>query len=226
MGFTWLQGAGVGTGVLLPGNLPGNRVSPSLTVHERTGQPAPRLESRPLPSPTLDTRWFAAFAREHESALYAKAMVLCGNAPDARDLVQETFERGLRNLARYRPGTDGRAWLLTILHHLFIDRWRSKTRERRADVSAEEVEARIAAPEVDEVPAWATVSIEQVREALAQLPEEFRAVYRLKELEGRSYQEISEQLGIPKNTVGTRLIRARKRLKELLMQEAAETEGT
>jgi RNA polymerase sigma-70 factor (ECF subfamily) len=199
-----------------------------LTGQDRTVQPAPRVESRPLSTPTpLDSRWFAAFAREHEAALHATALRLCGNATDARDLVQDTFEKGLRNLARYRPGTDGRAWLLTILHHLFIDRCRSRTRERRADVSAEDVEERIAAPEVEAAPAWASISTEQLREALEKIPEDFRTVYRMHSLEGRSYQEIAETLGIPKATVGTRLIRARRRLKELLMPTpTGEAEGT
>jgi RNA polymerase sigma-70 factor (ECF subfamily) len=168
----------------------------------------------------MDSRWFAAFIREHESALQATALRLCGNATDARDLVQDTLERGLRSLARYKPGTDGRAWLLTILHHLFIDRCRSRTRERRADVSAEQVEERVAAPEAEELPAWASISPEQLREALERIPEEFRLVYQLHALEGRSYNEIAERLAIPKATVGTRLIRARRRLKELLMPTA------
>ncbi|WP_241758773.1 RNA polymerase sigma factor [Pyxidicoccus parkwayensis] len=185
------------------------------------------MESRSLSSPTLDSRWFAAFAREHEASLRATAMRLCGNATDARDLVQETFERGLRNLDRYKPGTDGRAWLLTILHHLFIDSCRSRARERRADVSAEDLEERLAAPEVEAAPAWASISPEQLREALEKIPEEFRTVYRMHALENRSYIEIAERLGIPKATVGTRLIRARRKLKELLMPTpAGEAEGT
>jgi RNA polymerase sigma-70 factor (ECF subfamily) len=193
---------------------------PCLTGLEWTGQPGPRLEPRSLPAPTVDSRWFAVFIREHESALQATALRLCGNPTDARDLVQDTLERGLRNLARYKPGTDGRAWLLTILHHIFIDRCRSRTRERRADVSAEDVEERVAAPEAEVLPAWAAISPEQLREALDKIPEEFRLVYQLHSLEGRSYIEIAERLGIPKATVGTRLIRARRRLKELLMPTA------
>jgi RNA polymerase sigma-70 factor (ECF subfamily) len=206
----------------------GSLLKRGLTGQDRTVQPAPRVESRPQSTPTpLDSRWFAAFAREHEAALHATALRLCGNTSDARDLVQMTFERGLRNLARYRPGTDGRAWLLTILHHIFIDSCRSRTRERRADVSAEDVEERIAAPEPEAVPAWAAISVEQLREALEKIPEDFRTVYRMHSLEGRSYQEIAEQLGIPKATVGTRLIRARRRLKEILMPTpAGEAEGT
>ncbi|WP_240486511.1 RNA polymerase sigma factor [Hyalangium minutum] len=175
------------------------------------------MDSRSLSEPTVDSRWFAAFIREHESVLQATALRLCGNPTDARDLVQDTLERGLKNLSRYKPGTDGRAWLLTILHHIFIDRCRSRTRERRADVSAEDVEEKVAAPEPDAQPAWAAISPEQLREALDKIPEEFRLVYQLHSLEGRSYIEIAERLGIPKATVGTRLIRARRRLKELLM---------
>ncbi|WP_163997811.1 RNA polymerase sigma factor [Pyxidicoccus caerfyrddinensis] len=205
----------------------GSLLKRSLTGQERTGQPAPRVESRPPSSPTLDSRWFAAFAREHEAALLATALRLCGNATDARDLVQGTLERAWRNLARYKVGTDGRAWLLTILHHLFIDLCRSRTRERRADVSAEDVEERIAAPEVEAAPAWASISLEQLRDALEKIPEDFRTVYQLHAMEGRSYVEIAERLGIPKATVGTRLIRARRKLKELLMPTPpGEGEGT
>jgi RNA polymerase sigma-70 factor (ECF subfamily) len=195
----------------------GSLLSRCLTAWEWRDKPARLVEPRSLPAPTLDSRWYEAFVREHESVLHGTALRLCGNASDARDLVQDTLERGLRSLARYKPGTDGRAWLLTILHHLFIDRCRSRIRERRADVSAEEVEERVAAPEAEALPTWAAISPEQLREALEKIPEEFRLVYQLHALEGRSYIEIAERLGIPKATVGTRLIRARRRLKELLM---------
>nr|WP_274622196.1 RNA polymerase sigma factor [Myxococcus fulvus] len=191
-----------------------------MTAHDAPVQPAPRVDSGPPSTPTLDNRWFSAFVRTHEAALRATALRLCGNAAEANDLLQDTYERGFRNLSRYRPGTDGRAWLLTILHHLFIDKCRSKTRERRSDVSAEELEERIAAPEPEAAPAWASISTEQLREALTRIPEEFATVYRLHALEGMPYQDIAERLGIPKATVGTRLIRARRKLKELLMPGA------
>lgn len=199
--------------------------SQSLTVRERADQPASRLDSPSLQPPPLDRRWYAAFVREHESALRATALRLCGNATDAGDLLQDTLERGWTRLDRYKVGTDGRAWLLTILHHLFIDRCRSQNRERRADVSAEQVEERVAAPEPEALPTWASISPEQLQEALERIPEEFRRVYQLHALEGRSYIEISERLGIPKATVGTRLIRARRRLKELLMPTPTEAEA-
>jgi len=196
-----------------------------LTAQLWAGQGAPRLETGSPTTPTLDSRWFGAFVREHEAALNATALRLCGNATDARDLVQDTLERGLRSLSRYKVGTDGRAWLLTILHNIFIDRCRSRTRERRADVTTEQVEERVAAPEPEAMPSWAAISPEQLREALEKIPEEFRLVYQLHALEGRSYNEISERLGVPKATVGTRLIRARRRLKELLMPTPPEAEA-
>lgn len=173
--------------------------------------------ARVVSAPALDSRSFAAFARQHESLLRATAVRLCGNPTDAHDLVQDTFERGLRHLDRFQPGTDGRAWLLTILHRLFIDRCRSRSRERRSDVPVEEMEERIAAPEADAAPAWAAIGPEQLQDALSRIPEEFSSVYRLHALEGRSYIEIAERLGIPKATVGTRLIRARRKLKDVLL---------
>lgn len=197
----------------------------SLTSRRRADQPARVELLRPSSPSAADSQRFAAFAREHEPVLRATALRLCGNATDAHDLLQDTFERGLRNLARFQPGTDGRAWLLTILHHLFIDKCRARTREARSDTPAEELEERIAAPEAEPQPSWASISTEQLRAALEKVPEDFRVVYRMHALENRSYQEIAETLGIPKATVGTRLIRARRKLRELLMPATGEGQG-
>jgi RNA polymerase sigma-70 factor, ECF subfamily len=194
-----------------------------LTGQERTVQ-ASRVQSQTTAAPTVDERWFAAVARQHEAALQATALRLCGNPTDARDLVQDTYERGLRNLARFRPGTDVRAWLLTILQNLFFDRCRSRTRERHSDTPVEELAERLATPEADAAPDWASISPEQLLAALEKLPQEFRVTYRLHDIEGRSYNEIAEQLGIPKATVGTRLARARRKLRELLRPSPPETE--
>jgi RNA polymerase sigma-70 factor, ECF subfamily len=183
------------------------------------------VETRPSHSLSEDRQRFDAFVREHEAVLRATALRLCRDASDARDLVQDTFERALRNFHTWRPGTDGRAWLMRILHNLFIDRCRAQATQRRADVSAEELEERIAAPEPEAAPAWASLGVEEVRAALGQLNEDFRIVYQLHAIEGRSYNEISERLHIPKATVGTRLIRARRRLKQFLMPDSVEAEG-
>ncbi|WP_224247459.1 RNA polymerase sigma factor [Hyalangium gracile] len=164
-----------------------------------------------------DSAWFAALVREHEHAIRATGLRLCGNAAEADDLFQETCLRGFQKRASYKQGTNFLAWILTILRNCFIDRFRSRSRERSADVSAEEVQERVAAPEQEAQPRWAHIGPEQLQEAVEKLPEQFRLVYQLHALEKRSYNEIAAQLGIPKDTVGTRLIRARRRLKELLL---------
>lgn len=158
---------------------------------------------------------------QHERALYSLALRLCGNAADARDLVQDTFERALRHLDRFQEGSNARAWLCTILRHLFISRCRARTCERRDDVPVEELQEHLAAPEAEPLPAWSAFSLEQLHAALEQLPADFREVYRLHALEGHSYEEVSARLRIPKATVGTRLIRARRKLRDLLMPPAA-----
>jgi RNA polymerase sigma-70 factor (ECF subfamily) len=151
--------------------------------------------------------------RDHQPALEAFALKLCGNPPDAHDLVQDTFERALRNLAALSPGTNERAWLFTILHNLFIDRCR---RKKRDPAQANVAELDLPAPgEPEPPPDWTRLGAAEVRAAVAQLEEEFCRVYEL-HIEGRSYQEIAAALAIPQNTVGTRLLRARKKLKSIL----------
>jgi RNA polymerase sigma-70 factor (ECF subfamily) len=160
---------------------------------------------------------FAAFAREHRPLLFATARRLTGSDSDAHDLVQDTLERALRRFASLPPGGNPRGWLFTILHNAFIDRCRSDRGERATSV--DQLAERLAAPDSDAPALWEQVTPEQVKAAVAKLPEEFRAVYGLHAEERKSYEEISRTLGIPKATVGTRLMRARRRLKELLLGE-------
>ncbi len=158
---------------------------------------------------------FEAFAAEHTPQLRAIAMRLCGNAADAADLVQDAFERAFRNYDKLEPGTNPRAWVVTIMHNLFIDRCRRGRREPlRVDVD----DVPLAAPEPtsEAEPAWAKLTAEDLRRALERLDPDFRDVYRLHALENRSYKEIALQLGIPAATVGTRLLRARDKLRRLL----------
>jgi RNA polymerase sigma-70 factor, ECF subfamily len=160
---------------------------------------------------------FAAFAREHRPLLLATARRLTGSDHDAHDLVQDTLERALRRFAQLPAGGNPRGWVFTILHNAFIDRCRSDRGQRATQV--EQIAERLAAPDAEAPAAWEQVTPEQVKEAVARLPEEFRAVYDLHAEERKSYEEISRALGIPKATVGTRLMRARRRLKELLLGE-------
>jgi len=162
---------------------------------------------------------FDALVRAHHAALVAFATKLCKDSADAHDLTQDTLERALRRFDTLSPGSNPRAWLFTILHNAFIDRCRrkstAKTTTLEDDIPAPPSSAEPAAP-----PAWTNITAEQLRAAVDALAEEFRAVYRMHALEGRSYQEIAAALDIPTNTVGTRLARARRKLKAILEQTA------
>jgi RNA polymerase sigma-70 factor (ECF subfamily) len=152
--------------------------------------------------------------REHEAALTAIARRLCGNQADADDLVQETYERALKAWDRYSDRGNLRSWLAAILNNRFIDRCREARRAPRT----EEIDDRaLPAPEPVAPPAWANVTPEAVQAALAEIGSTFRSVYEL-HVAGKSYDEIATELGIPKSTVGTRLIRARRKLKALLVE--------
>jgi RNA polymerase sigma-70 factor (ECF subfamily) len=151
-----------------------------------------------------------------EKALFARALGLEQSADDARDLVQDTIERALRNFDRFQPGTNIRLWLFRIMYNLFVDRYRRRAHE----LSVEPVGLlELPAEDPEPPPAWASLGGEDVMGALRQLEPRFQVVLRLHFEERRSYRDISEQLGIPTGTVGTRLLRARQRIRHLLVAE-------
>jgi len=156
-----------------------------------------------------------------EPLLLKVARKLCGRPDDARDLVQDTLERALR--ARASPNPNVKAWLLSILQHRFIDLWRKRSYVHAADaletLAAEEPADR------EEEPRWANLDEERVRAAVEMLHPNYREVFVLHALEGRAYTEVARQMGIPKATVGTRLFRARQRLRVLLENELRRTGG-
>jgi len=167
------------------------------------------------------------------------ALGLTRDAGEARDLVQDAFERALREWTRFTPGTNARAWLGAILSRLFIDRWRRRKREPRfVDIDGTPLAspgptaggypghgARAdgqvgigSAGERDsgEEPPWAAVTEADLRAAIAELPPKLRRVFELSAVDQRTYAEISRLVGIPVNTVGTRLLRARRHLRATL----------
>jgi RNA polymerase sigma-70 factor (ECF subfamily) len=145
--------------------------------------------------------------------LRSVARRLCRNDADAHDLVQDTWERAVRAHAKDSALTLTEAWLTTVLHNAFIDLCRKRKREG----TKEEVETvAIAAPEPERAAAWAEITPAQLTAAIAKLPEEFASVYSLF-ANGASYTEIADKLGIQKATVGTRISRARARLRSILL---------
>ena len=154
----------------------------------------------------------------YEQVLFARAMRLVRSQSDAWDLVQDTYERALRGQASFQPGTNLRLWLMTILYNLFLDRCRRQAREPRT-LAIDEHE--VASPEPYAPEPWESISHEEVTAALASLEHPFREVYELRLIDNCSYDEIADRLTIPRSTVGTRLMRARHKLRQSLMTNAA-----
>jgi len=167
----------------------------------------------PLSVPDRDAhRRLDALVREHQEALYAFALKLSGEPSEANDLVQDVFERLLRADSAEPRGNE-RAWMFTVLHHLFVDRYRKRARGPRHS-SLDDVDVAAETPVAP--PAWVNLGVDQVRVALRSLEPEFAEVYELHALQGLGYGAIAERLGLPANTVGTRIMRARKKLRAIL----------
>ncbi len=156
--------------------------------------------------------------------LEERARFLCRgrNPSDAKDLLQDTYERAFRAFHTYDRGAPPLPWMASILVRRFLDMCRQDKRHPEQEFTeAQDVAVEDAGP----AETWAGYTLDDVWRAVERLPEEFRDVVRLKDMEGLSYARIAEQLGIPSMTVGTRLFRARKRLKELLLEQQAKSGG-
>jgi RNA polymerase sigma-70 factor (ECF subfamily) len=169
--------------------------------------------ARSEPSPVDFSRVVASVGK----ALFSRAMGLERSVEDAEDLVQDTLERALRSLHQFQPGTNIRMWLFRIMFNLFVDKRRRRSNEARND----NVEpADLAAPEPDPLAPWEEIDQDKMAATLARLEPQFRDVLQL-HLVSQTYREIGATLGIPPGTVGTRLLRARHKLRDILVPMAA-----
>ncbi|CAD6558776.1 sigma-70 family RNA polymerase sigma factor [Paraburkholderia sabiae] len=141
---------------------------------------------------------------------YARA--LTGDPAWADDLVQDTAERALARWKGFRPDSNLRAWLLTILRHLYIDQLRVRREIAVDDESAPWRNLEAPRGEVD------GLVLRDVQRALYCLPVEQREVMLLICVEELSYQEASVALGVPIGTVMSRLSRAREHMRALLTE--------
>ncbi len=150
----------------------------------------------------------------HMDAAYNLARWLARSDVDAQDIVQESYLRAYKFFAGYRGG-DSRSWLLRIVRNTFYT-WLEQTRRdgkttAEADELSENFESPILAP--DEI-LLRQADNELLREAIEELPVEFRETLVMRDLEGLSYKEIAEVADIPLGTVMSRLARARRLLRE------------
>ena len=150
--------------------------------------------------------------------LYALAWFLERQAALADDLVQDTVERALRFEHRFTPGSSLKNWVSCIMQNLFRDRCRSRAAIRFVSEDLAQGEA----PEPREPALWESASLDDVRAALPLLAEPLRVAFGLWFFEGLSYQQVAEQIQVPVATVGTRLLRARMRLRSVLVPHQQE----
>ena len=163
------------------------------------------------PAATVD---LAAVARAHREPLRGLALKLTrGHRAEADDLVQDTFERALARPAALAEVRDVRAWLGTIVRNLHVDRMRQLAARPSAPMPDD-----LAAPvdAGDRSASWVAVSSEQIAAALAALAPELRQTYELA-AQGVPYPVLAAQLGVPKSTIGTRVLRARRKLRRTLL---------
>ena len=174
------------------------------------------------------------FEREvlgRRAELYPAALKMTRNPSDAEDLVQETMIRAYAGMRHYTPGTNARAWLYRIMSNTFINTCRKRKREP-IHVLSSELDSPLlkAVPDVAGLPEGCAPSAEaevlgrfansDFYSALAELPECFRTVVYLADVEGYAYRDIAEMIGVPIGTVMSRLSRARAKLRARLAQYA------
>ena len=161
--------------------------------------------------------------------LYAAALRYTKNPEDARDLVQDTYLKAFASFHQFEEGTNLRAWLYRVLTTTFINTYRKG--QRQPKVSNNELEdwqvARAQSHTSDQGKSAEQEALENlpdsdIKRALQEIPEEFRMVVYLADVEGFSYKEIAEIVGAPAGTVMSRLHRGRKQLREKLTSYAKE----
>ena len=149
-------------------------------------------------------------------ALYNFALYLTRNTAEADDLVQETYLRAFRFSHRFQPGTHLRAWLFQILRNTFFTFYRIRDREAavaEGGVPDWDVPMFHDAPDDDGV---ATETHTDLERAMRRLPEEFRTVLLLAEVEGLPLEEVARVMSCPVGTVKSRIFRAKERLRGYL----------
>ncbi len=152
---------------------------------------------------------FEAEAMPFMPDLYRVAMWLTRNRTDAEDLVQETMMQAIKSFHRYELGTNCRAWLTTIMYNLNFKRLKKMGQMKIIDDPEERIAETLAfEPQVPQ-----NLTDEVVIAAMQNVPEHFRQVVALADIEDFSYKEIAAILNIPMGTVMSRLSRGRKVLR-------------
>lgn len=166
----------------------------------------------------------------HLDAMYNFALRLTSDPSDAEDLVQDTIVKAYRFFSSYEKGTNAKAWLFRILKNSYINKYRKQSKQPN-QVDYDEVSTfyeTIRAERTDtsdlEDKMFRDLIDDDISQALEEIPEDFRTVVLLCDVEGFTYEEIANMLDVPIGTIRSRLHRGRNLLKAQL-KEYAEKRG-
>lgn len=170
---------------------------------------------------------FAEWALPHMDAIHSTSRYLTRNPDEAEELLQETYLRAFRFWHQFTPGTNCRAWLLTILHNAYRSRFRDRFRQQAtADLSEVDALADLTdlpgAVDPPEELVLSQMLDGEVHEALQQLPAEYLEAVLLVDLQELSYEEAARAVDVPIGTIRSRLSRGRRLLHDSLKQYAIE----
>jgi RNA polymerase sigma-70 factor (ECF subfamily) len=214
-GGTWQDSEPAGEPAAAAGTLPGDAVPGDAVPSDPVpSDPVPSVAVGPTTADWTPPTW-EEIVREHSARVYRLAYRLTGNSHDAEDLTQEVFVRVFRSLASYTPGTF-EGWLHRITTNLFLDMARRKQRIRFEGLG-EDTAQRLRGGEPTPAQAFDDRHLDgDIQAALKALAPEYRAAVVLCDIEGLSYEEIADTLGVKLGTVRSRIHRGRAQLRTAL----------
>lgn len=172
-----------------------------------------------------DANAFETLVLEYEKNVYNIALRMTGNSEDAADMTQEAFIKAYNSLQSFRGDSKFSVWLYRIVSNVCLDFLRSKNRRPTVSLSVEDDDGEDAQLDVadesqsPELLLDRKLTRESVRRGLDSLPPDYRQILLLREIQGLSYDEISQALGLEVGTVKSRIFRARKRLCTFLIDD-------
>jgi RNA polymerase sigma factor (sigma-70 family) len=157
-------------------------------------------------------RWAQKYLYEHHYSMMMNVCLRFANCEeDALDILHEGFIKVFRNIASYNTGTSLAAWIKRIIINTSIDYYRKELRRKTEDIS---YASNIGSSDADAI---SQLNAEEILKALQQLTVSYRSVFNLYVIEGYSHREISEILGITESTSRSNLVKARTKLRQILI---------